>query len=78
MTNLKVKKFSKNQDIQKAVSQTTEEIKQLQLTITEQRNELEKIKFEKKEAIQKQVQSSADEINQLKKPVKHLERSLKI
>ena len=63
---LESEKFLKKQDIQKAVSQTTEEIKQLQLTITEQRNELEKIKFEKKEAIQKQLQKSADEINQLK------------
>ena len=36
---LESEKFSKNQDIQKAVSQRTEEIKQLQLTITEQRNQ---------------------------------------
>ena len=52
--------------VQDAILNSSQEIKELKLSISDLRNELESLKFEKKEAVQKAVVNSSDEIKQLK------------
>ena len=59
-------KFDKQESVQKAILDSSQEIKELKLSISDLRNELESLKFEKKEAVQNAVLNSNNEIQQLK------------
>ena len=56
----------KKEAIQKATLNSSQEIRELKLSVVDLRDELESLKYEKKEAVQKAVLNSSDEIKQLK------------
>ena len=68
--------MKKREAIQKAILESSQEIKELKLSVADLRDELESLKFEKKEAVQKVILNSNDEIKQLKSSSQILRKEL--
>ena len=69
-------KFEKKEAVQQTKLNSSQEIKDLKLSVSQLRKELENLKFEKQQEVQQTKLSSTDEINQLKSSAQTLRDEL--
>ena len=75
-TTTKNLKYEKKEAVQQAIVNSSQEIKDLKLSVSQLRQELENSKFEKQEEVQQTILSSSDEIKQLKSSAQTLRDEL--